>query len=300
MSMLIWPPAGRQRLPTGQQDAILTPNRTILITGCSSGIGYAAALGLRDKGYRVFASARRQADLSMLQKQGLEAVQLDLDDSQSIRRALEQVLTETGGELYALFNNGAFGQPGAVEDLSRPVLRAQFETNVFGWLELTNLVIPVMRRQGYGRIVQNSSVLGFVAMPYRGAYNASKFAIEGLTDTLRLELRGSGVYVSLIEPGPITSSFRSNALAKFNANIVHEYSFHSEQYAGLLERLTKPGPAAPFTLPAEAVLKPLLHALEHKHPRARYPVTVPTYLFAYLKRLLPTAMLDRILAVAGK
>ena len=298
--MLIWPAAGRQRLPTGQQDAILTPNRTILITGCSSGIGYAAALGLRDKGYRVFASARRQADLSMLQKQGLEAVQVDLDDSQSIRQALEQVLTETGGELYALFNNGAFGQPGAVEDLSRPVLRAQFETNVFGWLELTNLVIPVMRRQGYGRIVQNSSVLGFVAMPYRGAYNASKFAIEGLTDTLRLELRGSGVYVSLIEPGPITSSFRSNALAKFNANIVHEHSFHSEQYAGLLERLTKPGPAAPFTLPAEAVLKPLLHALEHKHPRARYPVTVPTYLFAYLKRLLPTSILDRILAVAGK
>ncbi len=277
----------------------MTQTRSILITGCSSGIGYAVALGLHDKGYRVFATARRQADVTRLQQQGLESLQLDLDDSQSIKQAVEQVLAETNGELYALFNNGAFGQPGAVEDLPRHVLKAQFETNVFGSLELTNLIIPVMRRQGYGRIIQNSSVLGFVAMPYRGAYNASKFALEGLTDTLRLELQGSGVYVSLIEPGPITSKFRSNALAKFNAHIDSEHSFHTEQYAAMLERLNKPGPAAPFTLPAEAVLKPVLHALEHKRPRARYPVTVPTYLFTYLKRLLPTDLLDRILRKAG-
>ena len=277
----------------------MPPNRSILITGCSSGIGYAVALGLRNRGYQVFASARRQADVTRLQQQGLESLQLDLDDSASIQHALERVLAETGGELYALFNNGAFGQPGAVEDLSRQVLREIFETNLFGWLELANLVIPVMRRQGYGRIIQNSSVLGFVAMPYRGAYNASKFALEGLTDTLRLELHGSGVYVSLIEPGPITSKFRSNALAKFNAHIDRERSVHREQYAAMLERLNKPGPAAPFTLPAEAVLKPVLHCLEHKHPRARYPVTVPTYLFTYLKRILPTRILDRILCKAG-
>lgn len=278
----------------------MTKTRSILITGCSSGIGHAVALGLHDKGYRVFASARKRADVARLQQQGLESVQLDLDDSQSIKRVVEQVLAETNGELYALFNNGAYGQPGAVEDLPRHALRAQFETNVFGLLELTNLVIPVMRRQGYGRIIQNSSVLGFVAMPYRGAYNASKFALEGLTDTLRLELKGSGVHVSLIQPGPITSKFRSNALARFKAHIVSENSFHSEQYKAMLERLNKPGPAAPFTLPAEAVLKPVLHALEHKRPRARYPVTVPTYLFTYLKRLLPTAVLDRILNRAGK
>ncbi len=277
----------------------MTLNRSILITGCSSGIGHAVAMGLHDKGYRVFATARRQADVAQLQQQGLESIQLDLDDSQSIKHAVEQVLTETDGELYALFNNGAFGQPGAVEDLSRHVLKAQFETNVFGWLELTNLIIPVMRRQGYGRIIQNSSVLGFVAMPYRGAYNASKFALEGLTDTLRLELRGSGIHVSLIQPGPITSKFRSNALARFNAHIDSKHSFHREQYATMLERLNKPGPAAPFTLPAEALLKPVLHVLEHKRPRARYPVTVPTYLFTYLKRLLPTAALDRILHKAG-
>ena len=277
----------------------MTPNRSILITGCSSGIGHAVALGLHNKGYRVFASARRRADVLRLQQQGLESVQLDLDDSQSIKQAVDRVLAETGGELYALFNNGAFGQPGAVEDLSRQVLKETFETNLFGWLELTNLVIPVMRRQGHGRIIQNSSVLGFVAMPYRGAYNASKFALEGLTDTLRLELHGSGICVSLIEPGPISSKFRSNALAKFNANIDGERSFHREQYAVMLQRLNKPGPAAPFTLPAEAVMKPVLHCLEHKRPRARYPVTVPTHLFTYLKRILPTRILDRILRRAG-
>lgn len=278
----------------------MTQYRSILITGCSSGIGYTVAKGLHARGYQVFASARKQSDVARLQQLGLQSLQLDLDDSRSIKQAVEQVLTATGGELYALFNNGAYGQPGAVEDLPRQVLRDQFETNVFGWLELTNLVLPVMRRQGYGRIIQNSSVLGFVAMPYRGAYNASKFALEGLTDTLRLELQGSGVYVSLIEPGPIASKFRSNALQNFKARIDSEHSFHRERYAGMLERLNKKGPTAPFTLPAEAVLKPVLHALEHKRPKARYPVTVPTYLFATLKRLLPTTLLDRILRRAGK
>lgn len=278
----------------------MTQYRSILITGCSSGIGYTVAKGLHARGYQVFASARKQSDVARLQQLGLQSLQLDLDDSRSIKQAVEQVLTATGGELYALFNNGAYGQPGAVEDLPRQVLRDQFETNVFGWLELTNLVLPVMRRQGYGRIIQNSSVLGFVAMPYRGAYNASKFALEGLTDTLRLELQGSGVYVSLIEPGPIASKFRSNALQNFKARIDSEHSFHRERYAGMLERLNKKEPTAPFTLPAEAVLKPVLHALEHKRPKARYPVTVPTYLFATLKRLLPTTLLDRILRRAGK
>lgn len=278
----------------------MTQYRSILITGCSSGIGYTVAKGLHARGYQVFASARKRSDVARLQQLGLQSLQLDLDDSRSIKQAVEQVLTATGGELYALFNNGAYGQPGAVEDLPRQVLRDQFETNVFGWLELTNLVLPVMRRQGYGRIIQNSSVLGFVAMPYRGAYNASKFALEGLTDTLRLELQGSGVYVSLIEPGPIASKFRSNALQNFKARIDSEHSFHRERYAGMLERLNKKGPTAPFTLPAEAVLKPVLHALEHNRPKARYPVTVPTYLFATLKRLLPTTLLDRILRRAGK
>lgn len=278
----------------------MTDKRTILITGCSSGIGYAVATGLQELGYRVFASARRESDVIRLQQLGLESLQLDLDNSESIRQAVAYVLNATNGELYALFNNGAYGQPGATEDLSRDVLRQQFETNVFGWLELTNFIIPIMRRQGYGRIIQNSSVLGFVAMPYRGAYNASKFALEGLTDTLRLELAGSGIHVSLIQPGPITSQFRANALDQFNNHIDVAQSYHRRQYATMLGRLTKKGPAAPFTLPAEALLKPVLHALEHKKARARYPVTFPTYLFGFLKRVLPVGLLDRILVKAGK
>ncbi len=274
----------------------MTPtDRAVLITGCSSGIGRCVAEGLQQRGYRVFATARKMEDVEELQAAGLESLQLDLDDSASIQAAVDHILEQTGGTLYGLFNNGAYGQPGAVEDLRRKVLRAQFETNLFGTLELTNLIIPVMRRQGYGRIIQNSSVLGFVAMAYRGAYNASKYALEGLTDTLRLELAGSNIHVSLIEPGPITSRFRANAHAMFRQHIDAEQSIHRDTYAAMERRLAKPGPAAPFTLPPEAVLKKVIHALESKRPKVRYYVTFPTWLFGTLKRLLPYAMLDKIL-----
>ena len=183
--------------------------KIVLITGCSSGIGYCVARGLKQRGYRVIATARREDSVKQLIDEGLESLVLDLSSSESIQLAFKEIVQLTGGNLYALFNNGAFGLPGAVEDLSRENLKVQFETNVFGWLELTNLVIPLMRKQGFGRIIQNSSVLGFVAMPFRGAYNASKYAIEGLSDTLRLELKGSNIFISLIEPGPITSQFRA-------------------------------------------------------------------------------------------
>ncbi|MBS0587455.1 MAG: SDR family oxidoreductase [Proteobacteria bacterium] len=273
--------------------------KTVLITGCSSGIGYCTAKGLQARGYRVFATARRRNSIEKLLAEGLESFRLDLNDSNSIHFAFEEVMRRTGGELYALFNNGAFGLPGAVEDLNRDALRAQFETNVFGWQELTNLAIPVMRQQGYGRIIQNSSVLGFVAMPFRGAYNASKYAIEGLSDTLRLELRGSNVYVSLIEPGPISSLFRMNAVKALEKYIDIENSVHREKYQGVLARLNKQGPAVPFTLPPEAVLKRVIHALEAPKPQARYYVTVPTYLFGFLKRILSTRALDVLLAKSG-
>lgn len=269
--------------------------RTILITGCSSGIGLCAAEGLQARGWRVFATARKPADVALLAAKGLEALQLDLDDSASIQRALDEVLARTGGTLDALFNNAGYGQPGAVEDLSRAVLRAQFETNLFGMLELTNRVIPVMRRQGHGRIVQNSSILGFIVLAYRGAYNASKFAIEGITDTLRLELRGTGIHVSLIEPGPIKSRFRANAFAAYRHHIDAQASAHRACYAAMEARLQKVGPAAPFTLGPEAVLEKLIRALESPRPRARYPVTKPAYFFAYAKRLLPGVWLERIL-----
>jgi NAD(P)-dependent dehydrogenase (short-subunit alcohol dehydrogenase family) len=275
-------------------------NNSILITGCSSGIGLCVAQGLAQRGYRVFATARKRKDVDMLKAQGLESLQLDLDDSRSIQAAADEVLDRTGGKLYGLFNNGAYGQPGAVEDLRRDVLRAQFETNLFGWLELANRVLPVMRQQGYGRIIQNSSVLGLVAMPFRGAYNATKFALEGLTDTLRLELSGSGIHVSLIEPGPILSRFRENGLAMYQRNIDVEHSVHRERYRGMEARLAKEGAAVPFTLQPEAVLKKVIHALESPRPKIRYYVTFPTYLFGTLRRLLPGRLLDRfVLRLSG-
>jgi len=277
-------------------------DRTVLITGCSSGIGYHVAVGLKARGYRVIATARQEPDVIRLQQAGLEALQLDLDDSQSIQQAVKQVLQLTDGKLYALFNNGAYGQPGAVEDLSRDVLRQQFETNLFGWLELTNLIIPAMRQQGYGRIIQNSSVLGLITLKYRGAYNASKFALEGLTDTLRQELHGSHIHVSLVEPGPISSDFRKNAYAKFKQNIHVEGSAHQDVYEAVERRLAaQPNPEQKdlFTLGPDAVLNKVIHALEAKKPKPRYYVTVPTYLFAYLRRLLPTTALDWLLRKAS-
>jgi len=269
--------------------------RTILITGCSSGIGYACAHGLRERGYRIFASARKRADMERLSGEGLEALCLDLDDPATIRGAVDRVLSRTHGKLYALFNNGGYGQVGAVEDLSRAALHAKLETNLLGWHELTCCLIPVMRKQGYGRIVQNSSVFGLTARAYRGAYVASKFALEGLTDTLRLELAGSGIQVSLIEPGPIESRFRTNAYRKFREHIDSEHSPHRQQYHAVEQHLLKEGPAQPFTLPPQAVLKKLIHALESPRPKPRYYVTVPTYLLGGLRRVLSSRRLDRVL-----
>jgi len=276
-----------------------TAKRSVLVTGCSSGIGECVAKALHARGYRVFASVRNPHDRAPFQQAGFDCLVLDYADSASIKSAVEQVLEQTGGRLYALFNNGAYGQPGACEDLSREAMRQQFETNVFGWMELTNLVIPVMRAQGYGRIIQNSSILGFAAMQMRGAYNASKFAIEGFSDTLRLELAGTNIHVSLIEPGPVESRFRANAYRAFQQHIDVENSVHRERYGKMIQRFEASGNLQPFTLPPEAVLKRVLHALESRRPRIRYPVTFPTYLFTWLKRVLSDRMLDRILRRVG-
>lgn len=268
---------------------------SILITGCSSGIGECVARGLAQRGYRVFATCRKAEDVERLKNDGLESFQLDLDDTVSIHNAVKRTLQKTGGTLHALFNNGAYGQPGALEDITHEVLLQQFQTNVFGWHELTRLVIPVMRKQGHGRIIQNSSILGFMALRYRGAYVATKYAIEGLTDTLRLELAGSNIHAVLIEPGPIESKFRENSYLKFLQNIDREHSFHTNLYAATEARLETEQSPTRFTLPADAVLAKVIHALESKQPRARYYVTLPTYLFGYLKRVLPTKWLDRLL-----
>jgi NAD(P)-dependent dehydrogenase (short-subunit alcohol dehydrogenase family) len=272
--------------------------KNILITGCSSGIGLCLARGLRGRGYRVFASARQEADVATLTAAGFDSLVLDLDSPESIQAAVRTVLDRTQGKIYALINNGAFGQPGAVEDLSRAALRAQFETNVFGTQELTNLVIPVMRARGEGRIINISSLLGIVCLAYRGAYNASKFALEALSDTLRLELRGTNIYVAIVEPGPIESRFRANAYEAFMRHIDREHSVYREYYAGVEKRLGGPKPL-PFTLPPEAVLKKVIHALEARRPGARYAVTFPAHLFAVLRRLLPIRALDGVLAAVS-
>lgn len=267
---------------------------TILITGCSSGIGEHAAHSLQARGHRVFASARKPEDVERLRAAGLDTVQLDVDDSESIRLAVDEVLARSEGRLDALFNNAGYGLTGAVEDVDRAALRAQFETNLLGAHELTCRVLPVMRRQGHGRIIQCSSVLGLVAMPLRGAYCATKFALEGLSDALRQELQGTGIHVSIIEPGPILTRFRVNSLAAFRRHIDVEHSPHRERYHATLQRLETEGPAVPFTLGPEAVTKKLIHALESPRPRARYYVTFPTHLFGHLRRMLPSRWLDRL------
>ncbi len=269
--------------------------KSILITGCSSGIGRCLALGLHARGYLVFASVKQEKDVAALRAAGLESLVLDLRSPDSIRAAGDEVLARTDGQLYALFNNGAYGQPGAVEDLTREALRLQFETNLFGTQELTNRVLPVMRARNEGRIVQISSLLGIVCMGYRGAYNASKFALEALSDTMRLELRGTNIYISLVEPGPIISRFRDNAYQAYKTHINKTHSAHRDYYERVERRLggTKP---LPFTLPPEAVLEKVIHALETRRPKLRYPVTFPSHLFTWLRRFLPGRTLDRIMA----
>ncbi|RKZ98730.1 MAG: short-chain dehydrogenase [Gammaproteobacteria bacterium] len=267
----------------------------ILITGCSSGIGFCAAQMLHQQGYNVIATVRKSQDAIPLQQLGITTTLLDLADSSSIQQTIAFTLKHFDNQIDALFNNAAYGQPGAVEDLSRDVLRQQFETNVFGTQELTNYILAQMRQQGYGKIIYNSSILGFVSMAYRGAYNASKYALEGLADTLRLEFAGTDIHISLIEPGPILSQFRANAFAKYQQNIDKGQSVHKDTYLKMEQRLTKQGPAAPFTLPPEAVVEKVQHILKSNRPKVRYYVTFPTYLFATLKRLLPHRWLDWII-----
>jgi NAD(P)-dependent dehydrogenase (short-subunit alcohol dehydrogenase family) len=272
--------------------------RTILITGCSSGIGWHCALGMKSRGWRVFATARQPDDLERLLSEGIEPIYLDYADAGSVSAGVAALAERTGGRLDALFNNGAYGQPGAVEDLTRAVLEAQFAANVFGWHQLTRECLPLMRANGAGRIVQCSSVLGLVALKWRGAYNASKFAIEALSDTLRLELRGTGIHVSLIEPGPIASRFVETSLKMFEANIDEAASHYKEAYARQRARLGRGG-SARYKLGPEAVLEKLVHATEAASPRARYHVTTPTRYMALARRVLPQRALDYLLDKAS-
>lgn len=270
--------------------------RSVLITGCSSGIGLAAAETMRDRGWRVFATARAPEDLARLKDEvGVESLYLDYTEPQSIAAAVEHVQAATDGTLTALFNNGAYGQAGAIEDVPTDAVRRQFETNVIGWHDLTRQVIPGMRAQGHGRIVQCSSVLGLVAAPYRGVYASTKFAIEAMSDALRMELKGSGVEIALIEPGPIATRFVETAIKHYKANVDMENSAHREIYRVRLAAMEDGGQMA-FKLEPEAVCRRLVHALEAKRPKTRYFVTVPTFVGAYLRRILPARALDFVAA----
>ena len=270
--------------------------KSILITGCSSGIGYATARYLHANGYKVFATARKSEDVQRLKREGLTAFALDVTDPDAIDAVVQQVLAQTGGTLYALFNNAGFGQPGALEDLPTYALREQFETNVFGLHELTRRVIPIMRTQGYGRIIQHSSVLGLISLRFRGAYNASKYAVEGLCDTLRLELDGSGVHVITLNTGPVRSRFRDNAIVRFEANVDAEKSVFSAVYDEEVRKRKQTKEEKDFfTRDPDAVIEKVLLALEKQHPAPRYHITGATRIMGGLKRLLPTAWLDKVL-----
>ena len=272
--------------------------KSILITGCSSGIGLDAAHGLKQRGWRVFATCRKPEDCARLVAEGLESFPLDYEDPDSIAGALDEALSRTGGTLDAVFNNGAYGIPGLLEDLPRDALRAIFETNFFGQHDLTRRVIPIMRKQGHGRILMNSSILGFAALKWRGAYNSTKFAMEGWADTLRLELHSSNIKVILIEPGPITSDIRRKSIPHFEKWIDWQNSARAGHYETVLKPRLYDDSGTPdrFELPASAVTRVVHDALTLRNPRPRYRITTPTRLAAILKRILSTRMQDRILA----
>ncbi len=266
--------------------------KTILITGCSSGIGYDTAHYLHNNGYKVYATARDAKDVERLRKEGLEAHLLDVTSADAITKVLNIITADA--ELYAVFNNAGYGQPGAVEDISTDVLREQFEINFFGLHELTRQATKIMRRQGYGRIIQHSSVLGLISLRFRGAYNASKYAIEGLCDTLRLELMETDIYVCTINTGPVRSDFRKNAIKMFKKNVASEGSVFEREYKEELLSV-KEKDNDPFTKDSDIVIKNILHALEAKNPQPRYYNTQATHLLGGLKRVLSTSVLDRIL-----
>lgn len=275
-------------------------NKILFITGCSTGIGLYCAQALNTRGYTVIASCRKPEDVQKLLDLGIKAIPMDMNDSDSIQDGFRELMKLTGNQLDILINNAGYGQAGALEDIPREALRSQFETNVFGLMELTALAIPVMRRQGWGRIINLSSVLGIISMPFRGAYNASKYAVEGLSDTLRLELKSSGIKVISIEPGPIESQFRANAVDNSLKKITVNNSYFKKQYQAMLTTYKSKKNNSSFTQTPEAVLKKILKAIESKNPKAKYPVTFPAHLFSVLKRCLPVSWLDKVLLLVSR
>ena len=269
--------------------------KSILITGCSTGIGFDTAFALMKRGHQVIGSCRKPTDVDRLRALGLDTIHLDVADINSISTAFPIVLEKTHGRLDVLINNAGYGQAGALEDIPHDVLCAQFATNVFGLMALSRCAIPIMRQQNQGRIINISSILGFISMPFRGAYNASKYAVEGLSDTLRLELKPSGIDVITIEPGPISSEFRNNAIDQSLKKTDTENSHFHKQYLHMLAVFRQQKEDSMFTKSTDAVINKLIHAIESNKPRAKYPVTFPAHLFSVLKRILSVKMLDKVI-----
>ena len=283
-----------KRIPTVQV-------KNVLVTGCSSGIGAATAITLRNEGWNVVPTARKDEDLEALRKQGFTPIRLDVADADSVRAVANETLRFFDGQAGGLVNNAGFGQPGALEDLSRDAMRYQFEVNVFGMQQLTNYFIPVFRQQGWGRIVNISSVVGRISLPFLGIYSATKFAMEAMSDAMRVELSHSGIGISLVEPGPIASQFKVTALERAKEELTKQAGHHSDLYAEQMLRDTTDEIDNPrFKLPPEAVARKILHALESTHPRSRYKVTVPAYLGAIMSRIAPDTLIDTILYRRGQ
>jgi short-subunit dehydrogenase len=271
-------------------------NKSVLVTGCSSGIGLATAEMLRSKGWKVFPTARKVEDLDMLEARGFAALQLDMTSSSSIKATVDQLLFINEGQLGAVVNNAGFGMPGAIQDLTRDAMRHQFEVNLFGLQELTNLLIPVFREQGYGRIVNISSVVGRLALPFMGIYSASKFALEALSDAQRIELSPDSIAVSIVEPGPIATKFSTNCAGEGEKGLDTDQSRFGAAYATYFEKRRNGGMSEDrFRLPPEAVAKKIVHALESPRPKIRYCVTIPAYLGSWTARFVPTGLIDRMM-----
>ena len=282
----------------------LVGEKVAVVTGASTGIGRATARLLKARGWRVFPTARSRTDLDLLRGEGFQPVELDLADSDSVEYAAKEVLELSHGIIGAVVNNAGYGQPGALEDLSRAALRKQFETNVIGTLDFTNRFIPTLRAQKSGRIVIVSSVVGRVVIPFLGAYSASKFALEAIGDGLRMELGPVGVSVSLVEPGPIQTCFRKRVVSEAARGLEMHNSAFAKQYAKELSEpeRTYSRPTDVFRKPPEAVARKIVHALESRHPRARYPVTAPAWFGDFAARFFPSRLKDALLAskVIGK